>query len=364
MITLRFPDGSSRDVEAGLNPLEIAQGLSRSLAKAALAAKVNGTTVSLLQPVAESCDFQILTWDDAEGRAVYWHSSAHVMAQAVKELWPAARLDDGPPEETGFYYDISFPAPLTEEDFPRIEAKVAEILARKQSLVRRELSPAEAREFFKARGEDFKLDLIDAIEARGESISVYDQGSWTDLCRGPHLVSTEEIRNFKVMSIAGAYLRGNQENEQLTRLRAVTFPKQQMLADHLFFLEESKKRDHRRLGKELDLFSFHEVGPGFPFWHPNGMVVYNQLASFWRELHAADGYSEIKTPIILSEELWHKSGHWANYHENMYFTEIDEQTYAVKPMNCPGLRHGLLGQSPQLSRAADPHGRDGPGAPA
>ena len=336
MITLRFPDGSTREVESGLNPLEIAQGLSRSLAKAALAAKVNGTTVSLLQPVSESCDFQILTWDDPEGRAVYWHSSAHVMAQAVKELWPEARLDDGPPEETGFFYDISFPTPLSETDFPRIEARVAEVLKRKSKMVRRELTAAEAREFFKDKGEDFKLDLIDAIEARGENITVYDQGDWTDLCRGPHLPATDEIRNFKVMSMAGAYLRGDQENEQLTRLRAVTFPKQQMLTDYLFMLEEAKKRDHRKLGRELDLYSVHEVGPGFPFWHPNGMVVYNSLAQFWRELHTADGYSEIKTPIILSEELWHKSGHWANYHDNMYFTEIDESTYAVKPMNCPG----------------------------
>ncbi|MCA9784912.1 MAG: threonine--tRNA ligase, partial [Candidatus Cloacimonetes bacterium] len=200
----------------------------------------------------------------------------------------------------------------------------------------RELSPDEARAFFKEKGEDYKLDLIDAIEERGEPVSIYDQGNWCDLCRGPHLPDTSAIKNFKVMSVAGAYLRGNQENEQLTRVRAVTFPKQQMLADYLHMLEEAVKRDHRRLGRELDLFSFHDVGPGFPFWHPNGMIVFDELARFWRELHREDGYSEIKTPILLSEELWHRSGHWQNYHENMYFSEIDEQVYAVKPMNCPG----------------------------
>ena len=258
------------------------------------------------------------------------------MAQAVKELYPSARLDDGPAGEAGFYYDISFPEPISEEDLERIEKQALEVLKRKQPITRRELTPAEAREFFKSRGEDFKLDIIDAIEARGEGVSIYEQGAWADLCRGPHLLDTTPIKALKVLSVAGAYLRGNEENEQLQRVRAISFPKQAMLDEYLTLLEEAKKRDHRKLGRELDLFSFHEVGPGFPFWHPNGLIVFDELTRFWRELHVADGYQEIRTPMILSEELWHRSGHWDNYRDNMYFTQIDEADFAVKPMNCPG----------------------------
>ena len=336
MIKLSFPDGSSRQVEAGVTPLEVAREISPRLAKAALAAEVDGALVSLDQPLQNDVALRILTWDDEGGKHVFWHSSAHAMAQAIKELWPAARLDDGPAGEAGFYYDISFPEPISEEDLERIEQKTLEVLKRKQTITRRELSPAEAREFFTSRGEDFKLDIIDAIEARGEGVSIYEQGEWADLCRGPHLLSTSPIKALKVLSVAGAYLRGNEENEQLQRVRAISFPKQAMLEEYLTMLEEAKKRDHRKLGRDLELFSFHEVGPGFPFWHPNGLIVFDELTRFWRELHVEDGYQEIRTPMILSEELWHRSGHWDNYRDNMYFTQIDEGDFAVKPMNCPG----------------------------
>lgn len=336
MITLTFPDGRTRQVEAGVTPLEVAKEISRSLAKAALAAEIDGETVSLVQPIEKDASFRLLTWEDEAGKAVFWHSSAHVLAQAVKELWPDAQLDDGPPTETGYYYDIKFPEPISEDDLPKIENRMRQILKRKERLVRRELPAAEAREFFAGKGETFKLELIDAIEARGEAVSIYDQGDWCDLCRGPHLADTAKIKAVKVMSVAGAYLRGDEDNEQLQRVRALGFPSQQELDDYLFMLEEAKKRDHRKLGRELDLFSFHDVGPGFPFWHPNGAIVLDELIHFWRGLHREAGYSEIRTPMILSEELWHRSGHWDNYRENMYFTQIDGADFAVKPMNCPG----------------------------
>jgi threonyl-tRNA synthetase len=336
MITLTFPDGSTRQVEAGVTPLEVAKEISHSLAKAALAAVLDGEKVSLVHPIEADASFRLLTWKDDEAKAVFWHSSAHVLAQAVKELWPAAQLDDGPPTEAGFYYDIKFPEAISEDDLPKIEAKMKEILKRKDRLVRRELSADEALDFFKGKGENFKLDLIETIRERGETVSIYDQGDWCDLCRGPHLLDTAKIKAVKVMSVAGAYLRGDESNEQLQRVRAITFPTQQELDDYLFMIEEAKKRDHRKLGRELDLFSFHEVGPGFPFWHPNGSIVLDNLIGFWRGLHREAGYKEIRTPMILSEELWHKSGHWDNYRDNMYFTRIDEGDFAVKPMNCPG----------------------------
>jgi len=336
MLTLTFPDGAARQVNPGVTPLEVAKEISPSLAKAALAAELDGEVVSLVHPIQKDARIRFLTWEDEAGKHVFWHSSAHVLAQAVKELWPEALLDDGPPTEAGFYYDIKFPTPIGEEDLPRIEEKMREILKRKERLFRQEMGCAEARDFFTARGERFKLDLIDAIEARGEGVSVYGQGGWADLCRGPHLLDTAKIKAVKVMSVAGAYLRGDEKNEQLQRVRAVSFPTQEELDRHLYVIEEAKKRDHRKLGRELDLFSFHEVGPGFPFWHPNGSIVWDELVRFWRELHREAGYQEIRTPIILSESLWHKSGHWDHYRENMYFTQIDDGDFAVKPMNCPG----------------------------
>lgn len=336
MFTLTFPDGAVRQVSPGTTPLEVAKEISPSLAKAALAAELNGELVSLVHPIQASAAFRLISWQDEVGKAVFWHSSAHVLAQAVKELWPDALLDDGPPTEAGFYYDIKFPQPIGEEDLPRIEAKMREILKRKERLVRREMGGEDATAFFTARGERFKLDLIQVIAARGEAITVYEQGAWADLCRGPHLLDTAKIKAVKVLSVAGAYLRGDEKNEQLQRVRAISFPTQEELDQYLFMIEEAKKRDHRKLGKELELFSFHDVGPGFPFWHPNGAVIWDELVRFWRDLHRAAGYQEIRTPMILSESLWHQSGHWEHYRENMYFTRIDDGDFAVKPMNCPG----------------------------
>jgi threonyl-tRNA synthetase len=336
MITLTFPDGGTRSFEAGVTPLEVAKDISKSLAKATLAADLDGKLISLDHPIEQDAAFKLYTFDDVEGKQVFWHSSAHVLAQAVKELWPDACLDDGPSTEAGFYYDIQFPTPISEDDLPKIEKKMRELLKRHQELSRREVSAEEALSFFEKKGERFKLDLIRSIQARGEAISVYDQGEWSDLCRGPHLPDTKKIRAVKVLSVAGAYLHGKIENEQLQRVRAITFPKQEQLDAYLLMIEEAKKRDHRKLGRDLGLFSFHDVGPGFPFWHPNGTILFDELANFWRELHREADYQEIRTPMILSEELWHKSGHWDNYRENMYFTKIDDGDFAVKPMNCPG----------------------------
>jgi threonyl-tRNA synthetase len=336
MITLTFPDGGTRTFDAGITPLEVAKDISKSLAKAVLAADLDGELISLDYPIDRDASFKLFTFDDEEGKRVFWHTSAHVLAQAVKELWPDACLDDGPPTEAGFYYDIQFPKPISEVDLPRLEAKMREILKRNDALRRQAMTALEARSHFEARGERFKLDLIQQIEARGEDVSIYEQGDWADLCRGPHLLDTKKIKAVKVLSVAGAYLHGDEKNEQLQRVRAITFPKQDQLDAWVFMIEEAKKRDHRKLGRELGLFSFHEVGPGFPFWHPNGTILYDELVTFWRELHRATDYQEIRTPMILSEELWHRSGHWDNYRENMYFTQIDGGDYAVKPMNCPG----------------------------
>ncbi|MDR3019663.1 MAG: threonine--tRNA ligase [Treponema sp.] len=331
-----LPDGRSLSLAEGASAMDAATAISRGLAKAAVACKVNGELRDLSCPLHDGDAISILTFDDLEGKSVFWHSSSHILAEAVQELFPGAKIAIGPAIEGGFYYDFDTEKPFTPEDIIAIEKKCKDIINKKTPFCRAEMGTDEARKFFGDRGEKYKVELIDDIEG---TPGFYKQGDWTDLCRGPHVPDTGYIKAFKLLSIAGAYWRGSEKNPMLQRIYGVSFPKQAMLDEHLALLEEAQKRDHRKLGRELELFSFHQEGSGFPFWHPKGMVLYNIIMDFCRREHIKAGYQEIKTPVILSEELWHKSGHWDKYKENMYFTQIDENVHAVKPMNCPG---GLL----------------------
>jgi threonyl-tRNA synthetase len=335
-MNIRLPDGSVKELNAGATSLDLAKSLSPKLAQAAVAAKVNGALVDITRPLHENDQVEIVTFDSPDGKSVFWHSSSHILAQAVQELFPLAKLAIGPAIDSGFYYDFDVDTPFTPEDLIKIEAKAKEIASRKVDIVRSEMSAADARSYFESKKEIYKVELLGDIEGNP---SFYTQGEWKDLCRGPHLPNTGLIKAIKLFSIAGAYWRGSEKNKMLQRIYGISFPKQSMLDEHLTMLEEALKRDHRRLGKELELFSFHQEGVGFPFWHANGMVLYNTILDYCRREHIKAGYQEVKTPVILNEELWHKSGHWDKYRENMYFTTIDESVHAVKPMNCPG---GLL----------------------
>jgi len=335
-MNIRLPDGSVKELNAGATSLDLAKSLSPKLAQAAVAAKVNGALVDVTRPLQENDQVEIVTFDSPDGKSVFWHSSSHLLAQAVQELFPTAKLAIGPAIDSGFYYDFDVETPFTPEDLVKIEARVKEVASRKVPIVRSEMSAGDARAYFESKKEIYKVELLDDIDGNP---SFYTQGEWKDLCRGPHLPNTGLVKAIKLFSIAGAYWRGSEKNKMLQRIYGISFPKQSMLEEHLTLLEEALKRDHRRLGKELELFSFHQEGVGFPFWHSNGMVLYNTILDYCRREHIKAGYQEVKTPVILNEELWHKSGHWDKYRENMYFTTIDESVHAVKPMNCPG---GLL----------------------
>ena len=332
-ITLK--DGRVANYSFGATPLEVARDIAPRLAKEAVAARVNGRLWGLGQPLAGDAALEFLTFEDEDARLVYRHSSAHVLAQAVKRLFPDARLAIGPAIADGFYYDFDVPQTFTPEDLERIESEMEKIIAADLPVECFELPRDEALELVRGEGEDYKVELISGL-APDAVISFYRQGEFTDLCAGPHVPSTGRIKAVKLLSVAGAYWRGDERNKMLQRIYGTSFPKAALLKEHLFRLEEAKRRDHRRLGAELDLFSFHDAGPGFPFFHPRGMVLRNELERFWREEHAKKGYLEIRTPIILRRELWERSGHWEHYRENMYFTTIDDEKYAVKPMNCPG----------------------------
>ena len=330
---ITLSDGAVREFENGMSAMDIANEISGKLAKKALAARVDGAVRDLGLPLNKDCRLEILTFDDEQGKRALWHTASHVMAQAVKRLYPQTRLAIGPAIDTGFYYDFDVEKPFTPEDLELIENEMRVIVAQDLPLERFELSRADALELMK--DEPYKQELIRDLP-EGEAISFYRQGEFTDLCAGPHVPSTAKVRSFKLLSIAGAYWRGDEKNKMLTRIYGTAFEKQAELDAYLFRLEEAKKRDHRKLGRELDLFSLHEEGPGFPFYHPNGMVLMNCLIDFWRKEHVKRGYQEIKTPVILDRELWLRSGHWDHYKENMYFTKIDDRDFAVKPMNCPG----------------------------
>lgn len=335
MITITLKDGSKRSYTEGTTLLAVARDISPRLAKEVLAAEVDGRLTDLGSPLAKDVQVEFHTFDSPAGRDVYRHSAAHIMAQAVKRLFPGVRLAIGPAIADGFYYDFDPAQPFTPADLERIEAEMAVIIKEDLPFERFELSRAEALEKFNQTGESYKEELIEDLPA-DVVISCYQQGEFVDLCAGPHVPSAGRLKAVKLMSLAGAYWRGSERNKMLQRIYGTAFPKKAQLDEYLFMLEEAKRRDHRKLGTELDLFSIHDEGPGFPFFHPKGMIIRNELEAYWREEHRRRGYQEIRTPVILNRGLWEQSGHWEHYRENMYFTSIDEGDYAVKPMNCPG----------------------------
>ncbi len=334
-VKIRLKDSSEKEYPKGCTAFDIARDISQRMAKTAVAARLNGKVVDLNTPIYQNSSLEILTFDDEDGKDVYRHSTAHVLAQAVKNLFPNVKLGIGPPIEDGFYYDFSLPKSFKPEDLEAIEKEMNEIIKKDYQFVRHEMQREDALEFFRKRGEDYKVELINDLPEE-EKISLYSQGEFWDLCVGPHLPSTGRIKAVKLLNLAGAYWRGNEKNEMMQRIYGTSFPKKRMLEDYLKRIEEAKKRDHRRLGTQMELFSLKEAGPGFPFFHPKGMVLRIELENFWREEHKKAGYQEIKTPIILNRTLWEQSGHWEHYRENMYFTSIDGEDYAIKPMNCPG----------------------------
>ncbi len=333
-ITLK--DGSVKEYAEKKSVYEIARDISEGLARAACCAEVNGEVVDLRTEVSEDAELNILTAKDEAGLSTVRHTASHVMAQAVKRLYPNTKLAIGPSIADGFYYDMDFEAPLTSDDFEKIEAEMKKIIKEDLKIERFTLPREEAIAFMKEKEEPYKVELIEDLP-EGEEISFYKQGEFVDLCAGPHLMSTKEVgKAFKIMSLAGAYWRGDEHNKMLTRLYATAFAKKEELEAYITMMEEAKKRDHRKLGKELGLFMMHEAGPGFPFFLPKGMILKNTLLDYWREIHKKAGYVEISTPVILNRSLWETSGHWDHYKNNMYTTVIDGEDYAIKPMNCPG----------------------------
>ena len=332
-MNVTLPDGSLLALADGATVKDVAERIGPGLAKAALAGKVNGRLVDLSFPLQGDASVQIVTAKDREGLQVMRHSCAHVMAQAICGLWPAAKLVYGPTVEDGFYYDIDLDEPIRPTDFERIEQRMTQIVKADAPFVRTQMSRDQA--LAKLAGDPYKADNV--RRAEGDVISFYSQGDgFEDLCRGPHVPGTGRIGAFKITSVAGAYWHGDASQKMLQRVYGTAWPTRKDLEEYLTRIEEAKRRDHRLLGRQLDLFSFNEAGPGFAFMHPKGMVIWNSIVEFWRSVHARYGYVEIKTPIILNEQLWHRSGHWDHYKENMYFTKVDDVAYAIKPMNCPG----------------------------
>ncbi|MBQ7497045.1 MAG: threonine--tRNA ligase [Selenomonas sp.] len=337
MLKITLKDGAVREAAEGTSVLDFVKQVSNSLAKKVLAAKVDGETVDLTRVLDKDCQVDFLTFEEEDGRWALRHTASHILAQAVKRLYKDnnVQLAIGPAIDNGFYYDFDMDRQLTESDLRDIEKEMKKIVKENLKLERKEVSRADAIAFFKEKGENYKVELIEDLP-EDATISMYSQGEFTDLCAGPHVLSTGKVKAIKLQSVAGAYWRGSEKNKMLQRIYGTAFEKQADLDEYLHMLEEAAKRDHRKLGKELDLFSLHEEGPGFPFFHPNGMVIRNELINYWREVHRRYGYQEIKTPMIMNRKLWETSGHWDHYKENMYFTKIDEEDYAVKPMNCPG----------------------------
>jgi len=333
MAKVTLPDGSTLRIADGATAKQLAEQIGPSLAKAAVAAQINGQLVDLSTPIGADAAVRIITGKDEQGVAIMRHSCAHVMAEAICSIWPGTKLVYGPTVENGFYYDIDLDEPIRPTDFERIEEKMHQIVKADKPFIRKEMTRTEA--LAKLSGDKYKTDNI--RHADSDVISFYSQaGGFEDLCRGPHLPSTGKIGSFKIMSVAGAYWHGDPTQKMLQRVYGTAWPNQKQLDEYLQRLEEAKKRDHRVLGKQLDLFSFNEAGPGFAFIHSKGMIIWNAIVDFWRSVHNKYSYEEIRTPIILNEQLWHKSGHWDNYKENMYFTSFDNASYAIKPMNCPG----------------------------
>lgn len=335
MIKITLKDGSAKEYNSGITIKEVAESISAGLARVALAGEVDGSVKDLACKLEKDCKLSLLTFEDAGGKHAYRHTTSHIMAQAVKRLYPSAKLTIGPSIENGFYYDFDIDKTFSVEELETIEKEMDKIVKEDLPLERFTLPRNEAIKYMEERNEPYKVELIKDLP-EDEEISFYKQGDFVDLCAGPHLPSTGKVKAFKLMSVAGAYWRGNEKNKMLQRIYGTSFAKRSELDEYITRLEEAKKRDHRKLGRELDLFDIMDEGPGFPFFMPKGMVLRNNLEDYWRQEHKKRGYQEIRTPIILSEELWHRSGHWDHYKENMYFTKIDEADYAVKPMNCPG----------------------------
>lgn len=334
-IRITLPDNSVREYEKGITGFEVARDISEGLARVAVGTVVNDEIRGMQEKIDKDAALKIIRFEDKEGKKIFWHTSAHIMALAVQRLFPDVKFAIGPAIEDGFYYDFDTEHRFVPEDLEKIENEMVKIVKEGHSLERFVLSRDEALEYFKAKNEAYKVDLIEHLP-EDEEISLYKLGEFTDLCAGPHLLDTKKVKAIKLLSIAGAYWRGDEKNKMLQRIYGITYEKKKDLEDYLNKLEEAKRRDHRKLGKELELFSIHEEGPGFPFFHPKGMVVRNILEDFWKNEHVRRGYGELKTPIILNTSLWRQSGHWDHYKENMYFTEIDDNGYAIKPMNCPG----------------------------
>ncbi len=337
-IKIKFPDNSEKKFESGITPLEIARSISNSLAKRAVAAKLDDHVIGLDHPIEKSGKIQILTFNDEEGRDVFWHSSAHLMAQAIKRLYPEAQLGIGPPIDDGFYYDIDLDKKLTPEDFDALEKEMQKIVEEDHPAIRKVMTAAEAIEFFRKKNEMLKVELIEDLDNKNETISAYSQGEFTDLCRGPHMPSTGYLgKNFKLLSVAGAYWHGDENNKMLQRVYATNYPDKKMLKKHLKRIEEAKKRDHRKLGRELDLFSIQDdIGSGLILWHPKGALIRHIIENYWKQEHLKNGYELVSTPHVAKLNLWETSGHTSFYSENMFSPiEIEEVDYQLKPMNCP-----------------------------
>ena len=334
-VKIILPDGSAKEYAAGTTLGEAVKQLSNSLAKKVLAANVNGELTDLREELVDGSEVAFLTFEEDGGKHTLRHTASHILAQAVKRLWPEAKLAIGPAIDKGFYYDIDMEHTLTPEDLGKIEKEMSRIVKENLPITKSVMSRQEAIEFFKSKNEDYKVELIEDLP-EDAVISCYAQGDFVDLCAGPHVASTGKVKAFKLQSIAGAYWRGDEKNKMLQRIYGTAFEKKEELDAYLHMLEEAAKRDHRKLGKELGLFVIKEEGPGFPFFLPKGMALRNELENFWREVHHEFDYEEIRTPIILNKQLWETSGHWFHYRENMYTTIIDDEEYAIKPMNCPG----------------------------
>ena len=335
MINITLKDGTTKEFEKGSSVLDIAKAISSGLARVAMAAEVDGQLADLRKPILQDSSLHINTFDDKNGKEAFWHTSSHILAQAVKRLFPEAKLAIGPAIDNGFYYDFDVKDPFTPEDLERIEEEMAKIVKEDYKIERFEMPRQEAIEQMERAGEIYKVELIKDLP-EDAVISFYKQDDFADLCAGPHILSTGKVKAIKLLSVAGAYWRGSEKNKMLQRIYGVSYPKKSQLDEYLERLEEAKKRDHRKLGKDLDLFSILEEGPGFPFFHPKGMVLRNELENYWRQEHVKAGYQEIKSPIMLNKDLWVRSGHWDHYKENMYLSKIDESDFAIKPMNCPG----------------------------
>ena len=335
MPEIRLPDGSKRQFESDITVAEVAQNIGAGLARAALAGRVNEQLVDLSFVIREDSDLAIITDKNSEGLEVIRHSTAHLLAYAVKELFPDAQVTIGPVIEHGFYYDFSYSRPFTPEDLEKIEKKMTEIASRDLPITRKVLPRDDAVKYFKSIKENYKAEIIESIPADQE-VSLYSEGEFTDLCRGPHVPSTGKLKVFKLMKVAGAYWRGDSKNEMLQRIYGTAWTTKEDLQNHLFMLEEAEKRDHRKLGKQLDLFHMQDEAPGMVFWHPKGWSIWQEVEHYMRKMFLDFGYQEVKTPTVMDKTLWEKSGHWQNYRDNMFTTSSENRDYAVKPMNCPG----------------------------